>query len=136
MWTDVVDLRDFYRGSLGQMARRVIRRRLRELWPSIPGMNLLGLGYATPYLLPFRDEAARTIALMPAGQGVLHWPRDGDGLVGLCDETELPLPDYSMDRVILVHGLECSEQLRPMLRGVWRVLAEGADPVPSTRSRR
>jgi len=24
-----------------------------------------------------------------------------------------------------VHGLECSEQLRPMLREVWRVLADG-----------
>ena len=125
MWTDVVDLRDFYRGSLGQMARRVIRRRIRELWPAVTGMNVLGLGYATPYLLPFRDEAQRVIAVMPAGQGVLNWPRDGAGLVGLGDETELPLPDYSIDRVILVHGIECSEQLRPMLREVWRVLADG-----------
>ena len=62
---------------------------------------------------------------MPAQQGVLHWPSDGQGLVTLCDETEIPLPDVSVDRVLLVHGLECSEQLRPMLREIWRVLAPG-----------
>ncbi|MCH8139779.1 MAG: methyltransferase domain-containing protein, partial [Proteobacteria bacterium] len=34
-------------------------------------------------------------------------------------------PDASIDRVLLVHALECSEQVRPMLREVWRVLADG-----------
>ena len=30
MWNDVIDLRDFYASRLGQMARRMIRRRLPE----------------------------------------------------------------------------------------------------------
>jgi hypothetical protein len=30
-----------------------------------------------------------------------------------------------MDRVLLVHALECTEQMRPMLREIWRVLADG-----------
>jgi SAM-dependent methyltransferase len=62
---------------------------------------------------------------MPAQQGVLHWPTEGLGAVTLCDETEIPLPDVSVDRVLMVHGLECSEQLRPMLREIWRILADG-----------
>ncbi len=136
MWTDAVDLRDFYRSSLGQMARRIIRRQIRELWPDTSAMRVLGLGYATPYLLPFRDEAERVIAVMPAAQGVLHWPADGPGLVTLTDETELPLPDVSVDRVLLVHGLECSEQLRPMLREIWRVLADGGRLLAVVPSRR
>ena len=136
MWTDAVDLRDFYRTSLGQMARRIIRRQIRELWPDTSGMTVLGLGYATPYLLPFRDEAERVIAVMPAAQGVLHWPAEGAGLVTLTDETELPLPDVSVDRVLLVHGLECSEQLRPMLREIWRVLADGGRLLAVVPSRR
>ncbi len=136
MWTDAVDLRDFYRTSLGQMARRIIRRQIRELWPDTSGMTVLGLGYATPYLLPFRDEAERVIAVMPAAQGVLHWPAEGPGLVTLSDETELPLPDVSVDRVLLVHGLECSEQLRPMLREIWRVLADGGRLLAVVPSRR
>ena len=34
----------------------------------------------------------------------------------------LPLPDSSMDRILVVHGLEFSEQRRPMLEEVWRVM--------------
>jgi len=123
MWTDAIDLRDFYATSLGQVARRMIRRRLREMWPDVSGESVLGLGYATPYLNSFRGEAARVVAAMPAAQGVLHWPRDDAGLTALVDELDLPFPDLSMDRVILVHALECAEQLRPMMREVWRVLA-------------
>ena len=37
MWIDVVDLRDFYASSLGQVARRMIRRQLRTLWPNVTG---------------------------------------------------------------------------------------------------
>jgi len=125
MWNDAVDLREFYRSPLGRIAARIIRRRAREIWADVSGLDVLGLGYATPYLRPFRDEARRTIAIMPARQGVLHWPADGPGLVALADETEIPLPDVSVDRVLLAHGLECSEHLRPMLREVWRVLADG-----------
>ena len=125
MWTDVVDLRDFYGSPLGLAARRLIRKRIRELWPNVTGERMLGIGYATPYLAPFREEAERTLAIMPAQQGVLHWPPEGPGLVALADEAALPLPDLSVDRVLLVHAVEYSEQLRPMLREVWRVLRAG-----------
>jgi SAM-dependent methyltransferase len=125
MWSDVVELRDFYRTSLGRMTRRILRQRIRSLWPQVTGMSVLGIGYATPFLLPFQDEAVRVTAVMPAPQGVLRWPREGGCLVALADEAELPFPDVSFDRVILVHALECSEQVRPMLREVWRVLADG-----------
>lgn len=122
MWSDVIDLRDFYVSSLGQMARRMIRRRLREMWPNLSGHSLLGLGYATPFLRPFMGEAERVIAMMPAPQGVLHWPSDGPNATALVEEAELPLPDMSVDRVLLVHALERTEQLRPFLREIWRVL--------------
>lgn len=124
MALDVVDLRDFYDSVLGALAGRIIRARLRALWPDVHGDGLLGLGYATPYLPPFRSEASRVIALMPAAQGVVHWPTAERGLVGLTDEAELPLPDLSIDRILIVHGLEFSEQVRPMLREVWRVLSD------------
>ena len=103
----------------------MIRRRIRLMWPETGPESLLGLGYATPYLAPFRVPGARVIAIMPAARGVLHWPSEGPGLVSLAEETELPLPDLSMDRILLVHALEYSEALRPMLREVWRVLADG-----------
>jgi SAM-dependent methyltransferase len=125
MYSDVVDLRDFYATSLGQVARRMIRRRVRMLWPNVAGMRVLGLGYAAPYLRSFKDEAERVLTLMPAAQGVLPWPPEGPNVVALADEGELPLADYSVDRVLMVHALEVSEQVRPLLKEIWRVLAGG-----------
>jgi hypothetical protein len=124
----VADLREFYGSGLGQTARRFVGRRIRDAWPNLRGMSVLGLGYATPYLRPFLDEATRVVAVMPGAQGVHRWPRhQGDAnRAVLAQETTLPVPDQSMERVLLVHALENSEVVRPMLREVWRVLtAEG-----------
>jgi SAM-dependent methyltransferase len=136
MYVDVVDLRDFYETRLGQVARRMIRRRIRLIWPDLRGMRLLGLGYATPYLRLFRDEAERSIAVMPSSQGVLSWPREGPNAVALADEGELPLQDYSIDRVLLAHGLEYSQQVRPLLKEIWRVMAGGGRLMVVTPNRR
>jgi SAM-dependent methyltransferase len=137
MWNDVVDLRDFYRTGLGLVARRMIQQRAREIWPNLGGLSLLGLGYATPFLDPFLGEAERAIAVMPASQGVVRWPRGERNLVALADECELPFPDVSIDRVLMVHVLENAEAIRPLLREVWRVLAGGGRllaVVPNRRS--
>ena len=60
---------------------------------------------------------------MPADQGVIPWPEQGQGLSVLVDETELPLYDERADRILLVHMLEWSENTRALLRELWRVLA-------------
>jgi SAM-dependent methyltransferase len=125
MHDDVVDLRDFYATSLGQVARRMIRRRLRLLWPDVGNLRVLGIGYTAPYLRLFQGEAERILALMPAAQGVIKWPGDGPNLVALADEAELPLPDNAIDRVLLIHALEGTEQVRNLLKEIWRVLAGG-----------
>ena len=95
MWTDVLDLNEFYSSTQGQMTVRLLRARLREVWPNVRGETVLGLGYATPFLRPFREEAARTLAFMPAQQGVTRWPREGANHTALVDEMDLPLPDRS-----------------------------------------
>lgn len=125
MWNDVIALRDFYESGLGKVARRMIARRIRQIWPDVHGMTVLGVGYATPFLGTFRAEAKRVIAVMPAPQGVIRWPAEGGRLTALADETRLPLPDCSIDRLLLVHALECAENTRPMMRELWRVLADG-----------
>lgn len=125
MWTDIVDLRAFYASPLGRLARRLVVRRLRQLWPSLAGMRVLGVGFAPPFLGVFQGEAERVLAAMPAGQGVMHWPDGEPNLAVLAEENAFPFPDRSMDRLLLVHCLEGSAQLRPLLRECWRVLADG-----------
>ena len=104
----------------------MIRAAIRRIWPDLRGMRLLGIGYATPFLAAVSAETERTIALMPASLGVLGWsPDDGRNVVTLADEGELPFADYSIDRVLLIHALETTEQVGPMLKEIWRVLAGG-----------
>lgn len=135
MYSDVLDLREFYRSSTGQVVRRLIRRRIRLMWPDLRGQRVLGIGYATPYLGMFAEEAERVMAVMPASQGVVFWPPEGPGRVALADEAELPFPDMSIDRVLLVHGLECTEELRPLMREIWRVMAGGGRLIAITPNR-
>src|SRR3954466_15860717 len=106
MSIDVVDFRNFYAQRLGTVARRFVGRGIRARWPNEHGQRVLGIGYATPYLGLFREEAERCLAFMPAAQGVVKWPTDRPSLAALVDELELPLSDSSIDRVLLVHALE------------------------------
>ena len=41
----------------------------------------------------------------------------------MVEESTLPLPDASVDRLLLVHYLEVSENPQQLLREIWRVLA-------------
>ena len=87
------------------------------------GARVLGIGYAIPYLEPWRAEAERVFAFMPARQGVVHWPQSGLNDSALVEEADLPLPDASIDLALVVHGLELTDQLPDLLRELWRVLA-------------
>ena len=123
MHLDAIDLKDFYAGPLGHVVRRLLGGRLRACWSDIKGARVFGLGFAAPYLAPFRGEALPLGALMPAEQGAIPWPERGMSLSVLVDATELPLADESADRILLVHMLEWSEKSRVLLRELWRVLA-------------
>jgi SAM-dependent methyltransferase len=122
---DVVDLRNFYAQRLGTVARRFVSRGIRARWTDTSALRVLGIGYATPYLGLFREEAERCLAMMPAPQGVVRWPSSRPALAALVEEDDLPLTDSAVDRVLLVHALEASSDPVGLLREVWRVLSGG-----------
>lgn len=123
MHLDVEDLRDFYATPLGTVARRLLAQRIRARWRRLHGGTLIGLGFASPFLGSFRGEATRIGALMPVGQGALVWPHNGPVMTSLIETESLPLPDNSVDRLLVVHCLEVADAVRPLLREMWRVLA-------------
>src|SRR5215217_8084200 len=123
MRRDVLELRAFYASARGRAAREMIGRKLAEAWGDPRGLEFLGLGYATPYLESIRERARRTVAVMPATQGVEVWPAEGRNLAFLSDETSLPLPNALFDRVVCVHALEEAEDAIALMQEVCRVLA-------------
>jgi SAM-dependent methyltransferase len=125
MSIDVVDLRNFYAQPLGVVARRFVGRGIRKRFADTRGCRVIGIGYPTPYLGLFREEAERCLAFMPAAQGVVKWPTHRAGLAALVEGLELPLPDSAVDRILLVHALEMSQDPVALLREAWRTLAAG-----------
>ncbi len=124
MRLDIHALQQFYAGPIGQAAQAMIERRIASVWPDAGGLDVLGYGYATPWLGRLAKDARRCVAFMPAGQGVEPWP-DGDGPVAstIGDEDRLPFADAVFDRCLVVHALEEAPALRPLLRELWRVTA-------------
>ena len=47
-----------------------------------------------------------------------------------------PLPDRCIDRLLLIHAVEASEALRPMLGECWRVMADGGRMIVVAPNRR
>ena len=139
MALDVVDLRTFYAAPLGRLAQRFVAGVVRSWWPDTVGQSVLGLGFPLPYLEAFRGQAMRTLAFMPAEQGVVHWPPLGATAASasaLVDSDLLPLPDGSIDRILLVHCLEVTEHPRDVLEEVWRVLSPGGRMIVVVPNRR
>ncbi|MGY6532887.1 methyltransferase domain-containing protein [Glycocaulis sp.] len=129
MRTDAVEIDRFYRTRRGEAARTMAQRRLSALWPDTKGLDVLGYGFATPWLEPYRESARRTVAFMPAAQGAIAWPdgRGGQGsergLACLGEETRLPFAEAMFDRIIVAHALEEAENMQRLLRELWRVLS-------------
>lgn len=119
---DAKSLKDFYRTPLGRLVRRQLAPVIRNRWTNVRGLTVVGAGFPSPYLAPFRAEAKRLACLMPARQGALVWPLDGHCHSVLVGETQWPLPDNSVDRLLAIHCLEQAERVGPLLREMWRVL--------------
>lgn len=136
MRRDVLELREFYASPLGAAAREALGAKLAETWGDAAGLDVLGLGYATPWLEPLRPTARRTVAAMPAGQGVEVWPSDGRPLSALTEETSLPFMNALFDRILMIHALEEADDPGALLAEVWRVLAPNGRVVIAAASRR
>ena len=122
MRRSIDELRTFYGEPTGALARRLVARRLDDAWGEAPNCDVLGIGYATPWLDAFVG-ARRVVAAMPSGQGVEHWPTVGRNRTLLIDDRRLPFPAGSFDRILLVHALEEADDPAALLLEAVRALA-------------
>lgn len=126
MHLDVLDLRNFYyRTNLGRVAQRAIRDQVLQFWPEAKGQSVAGFGFAVPLLRPYLKDARRVIGLMPGQQGVMPWPAGMKNVSTLCQEIQWPLPTGMIDKLVMLHGLETSENPAALLEEAGRVLGPG-----------
>lgn len=130
MHLDVLDLRQFYyRSALGRAAQKVIRNELTQIWPEAKGQMVAGFGFAVPLLRPYLGDARRVIGLMPGPQGVMPWPPGEKNVSVLCEDTLWPIETGHIDKLVVMHGLETTEQPTALLEEIWRVLGPGGRAV-------
>ncbi len=130
MHQDVVELRNFYyRTGLGRAAQRAIGDQVHALWPEAKGQTVVGFGFVVPLLRPYLGDARRVVALMPGQQGVMPWPPGQSNVSVLCDEVAWPLETGHVDKLILMHALETSENQSAVLDECWRVLGPGGKAI-------
>ena len=130
MHLDVQTLRDFYyRNALGRAAQKIIRNQTLNYWPpdKLKGQTVAGFGFAVPLLRPYLKVARRVVGLMPGPQGVMPWPAGMPNVSVLCEETLWPLETGHVDRLVLMHGLETSENPSELLDECYRVLGPGGE---------
>ncbi len=115
-------LEQFYASPLGGAARDMAARRLEALWPDLAGRNVLGYGYAWPYLAPYEAGTNRLVFAMPEGQGAIaHVGKRGVATV-LTQGRALPFSDSSFDRILAIHAVEEAETIAATLAELYRVL--------------
>tara|TARA_R110002110_G_scaffold177505_3_gene382008 strand:- start:1087 stop:1842 length:756 start_codon:yes stop_codon:yes gene_type:complete len=130
MHLDVLDLRNFYyRSALGRGAQKVIRDELTLIWPEAKGQTVVGFGFAVPLLRPYLKDARRVIGLMPGPQGVMPWPAGQPNISVLCEDVFWPIQTGQVDKLVVMHGLETSDNPDALLDECWRVLGPGGRAV-------
>jgi len=122
MRRSIEDLRTFYGEPTGALVRRLLARRLDDAWGEAANCDVLGIGYATPWLDAFVG-ARRVVAAMPGGQGVEQWPTVGRNRTLLVDDRRLPFAAGGFDRVLLVHALEEADDPAALLAEAVRALS-------------
>ncbi|TPW02027.1 MAG: type 11 methyltransferase, partial [bacterium] len=122
MRRSIEELRTFYGEPTGALARRLLARRLEDAWGEAANSDVLGIGYATPWLDAFVG-ARRVIAAMPGGQGVEPWPSVGKNRSLLVDDRRLPFAAGSFDRILLIHALEEADDAQGLMNEAVRALS-------------
>lgn len=125
MKIDIAEIHKFYHSRLGKLAQKYIARKIAYLWPDAVNDIIVGYGYPLPYLERYHPRAEQIAVLMPCFQGASPWPEDKANAVALTQADRLPLRDNSVNRLLIIHALEHSEDPVQLLREAWRVLIDG-----------
>lgn len=117
------EIEDFYNHSRGRMVRRLMRVLLKDWWPDLSGLHVMGIGYTHPYMGFFKkDEPLSETMLMNKRYHPKPWPTQTENILAVCDDLHLPVETQRMDRIFVMHGLETSDHPQELLEELWRVL--------------
>lgn len=121
-WPIISECKQYYKTPLGQLACRHIRKVIHELWSDPSDDNIVGIGFTNPYLRCFSAKENSIFSLFPYEMGKHHFAPQKINQSALIAEDEIPLPNNSINRVILAHALEHANNPEAILEEIYRIL--------------
>ena len=127
MHLDVIDLRQFYyRTRLGRVAQLSIRGQLSQIWPDAnwPDRCWIRICSASFAAVPVPRRGGLS-GLCRAPKVSCTGQPGMPNVSVLCSELTWPIETGAADKLLVLHGLETSENPTALLQECWRVLAPG-----------
>lgn len=124
MKPDISSLHNFYTTPFGISVQKHLCEKIISFWPDAVNDVVVGYGYCIPYLNQYLLRSDRILMVMPSSQGCLPWPSAKKCSTVLTVDNLLCLENESVNRLIMIHCFEHSEDPRLLLRELWRVLVD------------
>ena len=121
---DQMNIQGFYDSKLGLTVRECITREISTKWTDLNGTRILGVGFASPYIRFYNRNQNNIVSLLPPMPSIAFSTENATNQELISLFHEIPLPDLSIDRIIIVHALEFSESANLMIRELWRILTD------------
>ena len=120
---------DYYRSELGQGVKSIICKELLSIMDLTDGDSIMGLGFATSFLEDIIAHCStplgRILNLIDMDVAGFESYNVSDNYFSFFSDPEVvPLPDCSVDKVIIIHGISQKNLLPNVVRSSWRVLKD------------
>ena len=122
MYNNINQLEAFYLSPLGEHCYELIDCQLKSLIPNTKKLNILGIGFTSPWLEKYISESENLFLFIPYDENIYYWPKHKKNLSCGIDQNNIPVQDLFFDIVIIFHTLEYSSNTHIFLQEVWRVL--------------
>ena len=121
---DQMNIQEFYNSQLGLTVNECITREISTKWTDLNSTRILGVGFSSPYIRFYNGNQNNIVSLMPPTPFIEFSAGNTTNQELISLFHEIPLPDLSIDRIIIVHALEFSESANLMIRELWRILTD------------
>jgi len=121
------DLEGFYRSPSGRYLSNEIENCLSSIWAGsdLKQCHLLCVGFPPPGIMKTALSGQSFAVFSPGFLGPNKIDNKGLNISLVGDETHLPFPEGSYDRVLVFHALEYMEDPRSFIEEVWKILSPG-----------
>lgn len=118
---NIKDIKSFYSTPLGELVHLYVQDVINSFL-NVEQNTILTLGFPIPYLKEKWFKTNQFLIFMPASLGGMTWPTPEKSRTAVVNELSLPLPNQSVDLLLVIHSLEFTSNPKAFMKEVDRIL--------------